>query len=169
MSKAVNDLTKILGKLSKTVQEAIDRVTMKKVGDFAALLVVKRTRLGYGVKANFGEKKPLAILSDNYIKFRKREGVDSTSRPTKSNLTKTGKMLKSVKAKYKSKGVVIITPTGTRTDGETNENIAQYNADNSPSRVFNRVSKLEFQQILRYYRKTFGDLVKKSSKGSLIR
>lgn len=169
MSKAINDLKSILNKLSKTVQESIDRVTMQKVGDFTALLIVKRTRLGYGVNDNFGEKKKLAGLSLNYIKARKRNGVDSTSSAKKSNLTKTGQMLKSVKAKYKSKGIVIIKPTGTRDDGNTNEDIARYNAERSPSRVFNRVSALEFQQILRYYRKTFGDLVKKSSKGSLIR
>jgi len=169
MSKAINDLNKILSKLSKTVQETVNRVTMQKVGDFTAELIVKRTRLGYGVDDNFGEKKKLAALSINYVKTRKRLGVDSTSSAKKSNLTRTGQMLKSVKAKYKSAGSIIITPTGNRSDGESNLDIAKYNAERSPSRVFNRVSKLEFQQILRFYRKTFGDLVKKSSKGRLIR
>lgn len=169
MSKATNDLKSILNKLSKTVQESVNRIAMQKVGDFAALLIVKRTRLGYGVEDNFNEKKKLAGLSLNYIKTRKKNGVDGTTSPKKSNLTKSGQMLRSVKAKYKSKGVVIIAPSGVRSDGNTNEEIAQYNAERSPSRVFNRVSALEFQQILRYYRKTFGDLIKKSSKGSLIR
>lgn len=169
MSKAINDLNKILKRLSKTVQETIDRVTMQKVGDFAALLVLKRTRLGYGVSSNYSEKKKLAALSLNYVKSRKKSGVDGSTSAKKSNLTNTGAMLKSVKAKYKSKGSIIITPTGTRSDGETNLDIAKYNAERSPSRIFNRVSKLEFQQILRFYRKTFGDLIKKSSKGRLIR
>lgn len=169
MSKAINDLKSILGKLSKTVQETVDRVTMQKVGDFTALLVVKRTRLGYGVNDNFGDKKKLAALSINYVKSRKKNGVDSTTSPKKSNLTKTGQMLKSVQAKYKAKGVIVIAPTGTRSDGESNVDIAKYNAERKPSRVFNRVSRLEFQQILRFYRKTFGDLIKKSSKGRLIR
>lgn len=169
MSKAINSLNKIINKISKTVGQAVVYSNMKKVGDFAALLVVKRTRLGYGVEENFGEKKKLAALSINYVKSRKKNGVDSTTTAKKSNLTRTGQMLKSVKAKYKGQGTIIITPTGNRSDGESNVDIAKYNAEREPSRVFNRVSRLEFQQILRFYRKTFGDLVKKSSKGLLIR
>lgn len=169
MSKAINDLKKIIDKLSKTVEKSLDRFSMQDVGDFAASLIVKRTRLGYGVEENFGEKKKLAALSINYVKTRKRLGVDGSTTAKKSNLTRTGQMLKSVKAKYKGKGTIIVSPTGTRSDGQSNIDIAKYNAERSPSRVFNRVSKLEFQQILRFYRKTFGDLVKKSSKGRLIR
>lgn len=170
MSKAINDLTKILDKLSKTVQESIGRVAMQAVGDFTALLIVKRTRLGYGVSDNFGTKEKLAPLSSLYILARKKYlNIDGTSSAKKSNLTQTGQMLRSVKAQYKGKGIIFVEPTGTRDDGLTNLEVAGFASDDPGKRPFNRVSKLEFEQILRYYRKTFGDLVKKSNKGRLIR
>lgn len=170
MSKAINDLNKILGKLSKTVQESISRERMQAVGNFAALVVVKRTRLGDGVRKNFGEKDSLDDLSDSYIVARKKYlKLDGTTRATKSNLTQTGQMLRSMKAQYKGRGIVFITPTGTRKDGLTNLEVAGFAQDDPGKRPFNRVSEYEFGQILRFYRKTFGDLVRKSSKGSLIR
>lgn len=170
MSKATNDLKKILSKLSDTVQESVNKKTMEAVGEFTKDLVVKRTRLGYGVDENFGEKSKFADLSTSYVLARKRNsGLSSLTRPKKSNLTKTGQLLDSIRAKYVRKGVILITPTGTRTDGKSNLNIAQYNADSPKKRIFNRVSQKEFNQVLRFYRKTFGDLVKKSFKGSLIR
>jgi hypothetical protein len=170
MSKATNQLSKFTLGLSNAVKEAIDRVQMDRLGKFTVDLIVKRTRLGYGVDANNATKSPLARLSDKYVKRRKTfADLSATTRPKKSNLTLTGQMLASVQHKYKSKGVVIIEPTGTRRDGQKNLDIAKYNAERSPSRIFNRISGLEFAQIMRYYRKTFGDLVKKSSKGRLIR
>ena len=107
------------------------------------------------------------------MKIRGRSQLDSSTTKKKSNLTRTGEMLNSIRAKYKSAGTIIVTPTGSR-----NIKVAGYNAEEvfykttgytKPARVFNRVSRLEFQQILRFYRKTFGDLIKKSSKGRLIR
>lgn len=171
MSRAINDLTKILGRLSKTVQSAIDRVAMQAVGDFATNLIVKRTRLGYGVNQQYGPKGKFLSLSPLYVLARSKQSrLDSTTRPNKSNLTNTGQMLRSMQAKYKSKGVMIIEPTGTRSDSKlSNLQVAEFASDDPGKRPFNRLSALEFQQVLRFYRKTFGDLIKKSSKGSLIR
>lgn len=178
MSKATNKLDKILSKLSKTVKESIDRVTMLKLGEFTTSLIVKRTRLGYGVTKDLGNKEKLAKLKSTYIVARERfDGLSSMTTPRKSNLTRSGQMLDSMKSKYVKAGTILITPTGSRDDGLTNAKVAEYNATRvtysngytKPARVFNRVSAPEFNQLLRFYRKTFGDLVKKSFKGSLIR
>ena len=172
MSKATNQFNTFLAGITKTVKEVADKAAMTKLADFATELVVKRTRLGYAVGKNYGAKGKFAKLSDRYIKIRKKSKLDSLTRPTKSNLTRTGQMLASMKGRYVSRGTIVIEPTGSRDDGLTNLEVAEFAHEGSstrPKRPFNRVSALEFQQILRFYRKTFGDLIKKSSRGRLIR
>ncbi len=173
MSKATNDLTKILDKLSKRVGEAIEKTAMIRVGDFAKDLIVKRTRLGYGVDSPLKDKSKLAKLKQSYILDRQKfSGLSSLTRPNRSNLTRTGSMLDSMRAKYVRKGTVLIQPTGTRNiliAGYHTEPHTFANGYTRPARIFNNVSRLEFEQVLRFYRKNFSDLVKKSFKGSLIR
>jgi hypothetical protein len=164
MSKAINQLDKIIKRLKKTVEDgAVKTEALKSLGDFARDIVVKRTRLGYGVNVNLGQKARLAKLSPNYVDRRKVfSGISSLTSAKKSNLTRTGQMLASMQAKV-SRGRIFISPTGNRNDGKTNLEVAEYNAKafgSRPSRVFNRVSLLEFKQIVRFYRKTFGDLFK---------
>ena len=159
MSKAINDLSKFIKKIEKAVGEALKPVALKRVGVFTTELVVKRTRLGYGVSENYRPKVKLKALSKKYIEARKsRLKLDTTTRPTKSNLTLTGQMLRSMSFEI-SNGLIVIKPTGTRSDSRyTNEQIAEFNADKG--RVFNRISKAEFNQVKRFYRKTFGDLLR---------
>ena len=154
----------IIKKLEKTVEETISKAALKDVGVFARDLVVKRTRLGYGVKNNFEGKARLQKLNPNYIKKRKMfQGLSENTSATRSNLTFTGQMLDSIISQTKDR-TIIIKPTGIRDDGKRNEDIARYaeqGARNRPKRVFLRISKLEFNQIVRFYRKTFGDLLRK--------
>lgn len=164
MSLANKQLEDIIGRLKRTVKEAISRTAMQEVGNFTASLIVKRTRLGYGV-TNFTEgKKLLAPLKASTVKRRSMfAGLDGTTKPKKSNLTMTGQMLRSMRARVESAGVVVIEPTGTRSDGKTNFQVAQYAHDGGPSRrprIFNRISKAEFNQVKRFYRKTFSDLLR---------
>jgi hypothetical protein len=167
MGKAKNDLTQILKRLDKSVKDATQPIVLKDVGKFTLDLVVKRTRLGYGVDKNFGKREKLGPLKDTYIEKRKKSTydnpLDSTTRPSKSNLTKTGEMLRSMDYTVKE-GKIIIEPSD-----PDNLLLAEYNAEavtyangyTKPARVFNRVSELEFQQILRMYRKAFTNLLKK--------
>lgn len=158
MSKATNKLDKFFAKLSNAVKQDINKIAYPKVGKFTVDLIVKRTRLGFGVDANYKPKEKLKPLSERYIEHRSMfEGLDATTRPRKSNLTLTGQMLRSMDYSVKDDNLIIF-PSGTRDDGITNEKIAEYNA--KKGRIFNRVSQLEFNQIIRYYRKTFGDLLK---------
>jgi hypothetical protein len=71
-------------------------------------------------------------------------------------------MLDSITA-HTEKGAITIRPTGTRRDGQKNYDIAKYNEDGGkgrPRRIFMNISQLEFNQVKRFYRKMFGDLVK---------
>jgi hypothetical protein len=168
MSLANKQLEDIIGKLKRTLKEAISKTAMQEVGNFTASLIVKRTRLGYGV-TNFTEgKKLLAPLKASTVKRRSMfAGLDGTTRPGKSNLTMTGQMLRSMRARVEGTGAVVIEPTGERSGNAknkpTNYQVAQFAHDGAPGRrprIFNRISKAEFNQVKRFYRKTFGDLLR---------
>ncbi|HXF29112.1 MAG TPA: hypothetical protein VN457_04620 [Chlamydiales bacterium] len=158
---AIKSLRNIFSRLEKSVNEALARSQMEDLGHFAVDLVVKRTRLGYGVDKQFGTKSPLQGLTLNYIKRRKKIGLDKTTSARKSNLTNTGQLLRSVDIIDAKKGSLRFGPTGRRADSSaTNLEIADF--QERKGRIFNRISQLEFNQILREYRITFGDLLRKN-------
>lgn len=158
----VKQLQSIIKRLEASVKEAIRREALGPVGEFAKDILVKRTRLGYGVEQSLGQKKKLAPLSPRYVKSRKMfAGLSSLTTAKRSNLTRTGQMLNSIRSTVKGK-IIEIGPSGTRDDGKRNSDIARYNEQggrNRPKRVFLNLSRLEFNQIVRFYRKTFGDLL----------
>lgn len=160
-SKAIRSLKTITDKIRKSLGDVVSRKEMLEIGDFAVDLIVKRTRLGYGVSKQFGTKMRLKSLSESYKKRRaKFAGLSGTTTPSRSNLTLTGQMLESMDVITARDGRVTFGPTGYRSsDGNSNLEIAEYQEE--AGRIFNRVSQLEFQQIVRFYRKRFGDLLKK--------
>lgn len=164
MSKATKKLQDILKRISFTVKEAVNREALDSLGSFAVNVVVKRTRLGYGVNTQFAKKQRLAPLNPGYVKARKMfDGLSDLTTPKRSNLTRTGQMLDSIRHKVRGTSVEI-RPEGRRKDGKLNSDIAYYNAiggKNRPPRVFMNISELEYKQILRFYRKTFGDLLRR--------
>lgn len=150
--------------VTKRIQKLFDEAKSKKilgpVANEAIKIIVRRTRLGYGVKREYGERERLKKLSPRYMVQRSRSRrLSPTTGPRKSNLTFTGQMLESVKVIKPKDGRIVIGPKGYRTDGKTNEKIAGYQVDQG--RVFMNLSRLEFQQILRFYRLKFTDLRKK--------
>jgi hypothetical protein len=134
----------------------------------AVRIIVKRTRLGYGLDTNMGSKIRLKAggsggsFKESYLKVRqraKRNGIlDGTASIKKVNLTFTGQLLRSVEAKVED-GKIYIAPFGDRNDGKKNQDIARYNED--AGRKFIGVTQLEFNQLLRFYRKSFTDLRRK--------
>lgn len=163
MSNVRLQFNKIISRIESAIKDTVSNKEKKKVAEFALNVVVKRTRLGYGVKENFGKKEKLAKLKDSYVDKRKKfTGLSSLTRPKKSNLTRTGSMLDSMKAKFQGK-TIVIAPTGKRNIEAAlgnSQDVTYSNGYTKPARVFNRVSQLEFNQIKRFYRKTFGDLLK---------
>jgi len=154
----------IIKRLEDSVKESISRAALVNVGVFATELIVKRTRLGYGVDESLGKKAKLAPLSQKYIKSRKMfDGLSELTTPKRSNLTRTSQMLYSIRSVVKG-NTVKIEPSGTRDDGKRNKDIARYNQEGGrgrPKRIFMNLSSLEFKQTVRFYRKTFGDLLRK--------
>jgi hypothetical protein len=159
--KVVRSLKKLFKKIEDTLDETIKREQMISLGNFTANLIRKRTRLGYGVDRQFGVKQKLKPLSPRYVSARKKfKDLSNATTPKKSNLTLTGQMLDSVKIIKAENGSIKIGPTGNRTDNSfSNLQIALFNQNKG--RTFNRVSQLEGQQVLREFRRSFGDLLKK--------
>jgi len=161
MSDPIRSFGKIMDRIRKATEDAGKASVMKATGDFTVGLIVKRTRLGYGVAKDFGSKASLKKLSEPYKESRKKfKGLSPTTTAGKSNLTRTGQMLQSVKTLRTQNGRVAIGPSGTRRGSSlTNAEVAGYQEDQG--RPFNRVSELEYKQVLRFYRRQFGDLLKK--------
>lgn len=174
------DVKRFTDKIEKLLGESVSARLMRPVAQELAKIIVKRTRLGYGVSSDLAEKSKLKAsgpggkFTPKYllrrIRARAKGELASTTTPNKLNLTFTGQLLESIKVIKAEDGQIIIGPTGTRKPDnggkkkkkkktKTNEEIAQYNAD--AGRIFLNVSRLEFQQILRFYRREFTDLRKK--------
>lgn len=90
--------------------------------------------------------------------------------PSRSNLHLSGKMIESLKSNViKSSianGIIEIKPTGKHHGNVSNQDLASWHNDGIPNKLparpFLFVSRLEFKQTVRFYRKTFGDLLRKS-------
>jgi hypothetical protein len=173
MSKARLQLAAIVKRIEKSVNDNLTNEVLGELGLKAVEIVRKRTRLGYGVTKQFGERGKLAPLSPNYVEQRRMfNQLAAYTTPKKSNLTRTGQMLESLGVTVKGT-TVIIRPEGVRTDGKRNEDVARWNQEGAvgqrkdgslwvrPERIFLNISGNEYNQLLRFYRKTFGDLLRK--------
>lgn len=169
-SKAIKQLDNIFSRLEGVVEETINQKAMRPLGEFIAELIRKRTRLGYGVDRDYGQKTKLKSLKASYKKFRgyadEAGFLSSNTSQGKSNLTLTGQLLDSYGIIKVSRSLVAIGPKGTRRNvgrlkgrGISNQQIALYQEEQG--RIFNRLSELEFLQTVRFYRKNFGDLLHK--------
>lgn len=160
--KQIKDLRK---KLQKLLDEIDTTETMKEVGEFVADRVRVRTRLGYGVKKDGDERDKLKKLSKPYVERRKalkeKGELSQKTNPRKSNLTKTGQMLDSIKTVKAGKGFAEIRPEGPRTDtDQNNEEIAQHVTD--AGRPFMKLSKPEKSGVLKVIEKKISKVVRKA-------
>ncbi len=163
---AKQDLKKIFDRIEKVLGQAVNRTEMRSLANLSIDLIYKRTKLGYGVREKFGSKSPLRKLSPAYIAARKKSSkLSGTTSPSKSNLTFTGQMLDSLRILKESSGEFLIGPSGQRrtTGGKfslTNAKVAEYQA--KQGRIFNNLSALEFNQLLRQYRRDIDDLLNRA-------
>jgi len=172
---ARTDISRFTQSILRTFRRATDNKQMRALGEYAIVLIVRRTRLGKTytrerVRTSLDKirerPKRLAPLSVNYVEYRKKNrGILSRfTTPKRSGLTFTGQMLDSMKVKRASNGVVAIGPSGRRNEVIANAHATGVPKRNLPARPFNNLSVLEARQLQRYYRKTFGDLQKRTVK-----
>ncbi len=157
-AKSIRD---IFTRISKVVEAAAKPSELRPVGIFASDLIVKRTRLGYGVDRQFGNKQRLKPLSRQYVEKRRTlSDLSDFTSAKRSNLTLSGQLLDSMTIISSKPGSVKLGPAGNHRSGISNASLADKLAKGG--RVFNRISDLEYKQILRFYRRNFGDLLRKS-------
>lgn len=142
-------LDKFVRNLRRGVGESFAKKKMRAVGELAIELIVKRTRNGFGLRKTGGTNKRLKKLATSTKNYRKanRSKLDSTTSPGKSNLTFTGKMLRSMVVKeVKNRKVTWGPNKRMRKDGLTNEELGKIVADNG--RPFNYLSKTEIKKMI---------------------
>jgi len=96
-------------KMERAIDSAVENMQTRKVSlsIFTRLMlsIRKRTRLGFGADYWGGKRKKLKKLSPRYVKQRKRYGVNSSkASPSRSNLTRTGKMLDAFRVYFIASG-----------------------------------------------------------------
>lgn len=150
-----NAMAAYIGKIQQVVDEAANnKDVLKALGSEAILLIVKRTRLGYGVADNLGVKERLQAMrphSESYQMWRKknRGKLSPMTTPTRQNLTMSGAMLNNMTMRVGQKSVFISTQYADR---------AAYQED--AGRIFNRLSELEVKQLRLFFFRKFKDLLK---------
>lgn len=160
-SNAQNDLRKFTDKLQAVMRDAAKQNALRPVALKAIEIIQKRTRLGYGVPAGTNgtaERFKLPSLSSRYVDRRKRAKLDEFTTAGRSNLTYTGQLLSSMSITKESQGSIFIGPTGSRREGGTNARVAGFVA--TGGRPFLSLSRPEAEQLRRFYRNAFGDLLK---------
>jgi hypothetical protein len=160
--KNKENMARWVAKLNGAVMDASGPEQMKAIGAFMIQKIAVRTRLGYGVNDNLAEKSKLNKLSNPYKEFRKSYPfLSDLTTPNKSNLTKTGSMIDSLKVKDFRKNAIRIGPTGFDRDGVSNSSKAFM--QEKMGRVFLRLSAQEVKQVRIFWIRQFSDLLKKEN------
>ena len=150
--KAEDFSEKLKKMMEALVKEATSPKYLKQLGDEAARLIQKRTRLGYGVAEHGGVKGKFEPLTEPYVKQRKTKATGPTT-PKKSNLTLTGSMLDAISSRPNGNGSVEI--------GFTDAHEAQKAVWNSKLRPFNHLSKAEIAQLRKKLQDDLGIIIRR--------
>lgn len=167
----VMNLKKVLKQVEDFINEDIRKSSslLEDIGDFAVKRIQAETRLGKNLNRsqNTTSARKQPDLSEATKNFRERLAAGKVKithpwwfkpdrsffKPTKSNLTATGQMLDSLEGKVtRSKGEVVVVPTGTRDSGLQNDNTIKTNVGvakelASQGRTFLGLDKLGMQRI----------------------
>ena len=151
------DLQKFQTDLEKMLKASAGRADMLRLGNYVLDLIKARVRKGYGADKNGGRQKKLKPLSRSYKKQRARLRLSPFTTPTKSNLTRSGRLIGGLRVAVQS-GVVIIRPSGSSREGTPNQKVAEYVSKDRP---FLFLTKGEIQSAAQYFEK---EILKKNLK-----
>ena len=130
-------------KVNRSIEDSIDKKDMDELASFAANMITKRTRLGYGVSDNGQEKSKLEKLKGRPSPYKstirariyaeKRGELSRETTPVKSNLTMTGQLLDSIIwTVEKTKAILFIPNTNRRNSDLTNREVGGYVSKKRP-------------------------------------
>jgi hypothetical protein len=158
----MKDLTRATRRKIKLLKKKIqDEKVMKKLGVLAMEMIRKRTQTGWGVNNDEAEKPNrhrLEDLSPSYVRQLKKmpesELGPFATRTKKCNLTRTGQMLKAMKAKGHDGGFEIKIKGPRKNESVTNEEVARFASEgssNRPKRPFFALTDKEQKILHRKY------------------
>lgn len=149
------EIENIRNKTQASIDKALTGTFLAALAKIVSNSIKLRTRLGKGLDGEGGTLSPLKKLSSRYKaqreRFKKSGDLDNTTTPSKSNLTKTGQLLRSIFGRVKGKTVEIYIKDD-RNDGVSNNDIVKWQAEDQ-DRPFFYISKNERRQIQRLVRK----------------
>ena len=154
----------VFDKILDQVKRISRGYNMRHIAEDAAERIKRRTRLGYGVKdgRRSGKRERLKETKESYRKARardkKRGRLSSTTTVKKSNLTRTGQLLASIRGRSSGTAAIIETKGG-RDDGRSNSEVAGYVAENG--RPFFELTDKELKGLRNTIKK---DLIKRLRK-----
>jgi hypothetical protein len=170
-----DDFNLIMRQIVGAARETYSTAQLSVVGKFATETIKKRTRLGFGTQSEDpgGTRERLQKLSDSYKDFRKgkvafytddfgrlrkipnpkkKPRLDSSTSPGKSNLTFTGKMLRSITWRVRGQIINIFAR------GQKNKDkvfFAHSGSRNRPKRIFLSLTSKEVLQVTNFIDKLF--------------
>jgi hypothetical protein len=159
VAKNNESIDRFVKRLNSTIEKVNGPAEMRAIGEFMIEKIRIRTQLGNAVMENLQEKSKLKPLSKKYIEQRKVfMNLSTMTTPKRSNLTRTGSMLDSLKIKSMSKTAIRIGPTGSDMFGVSNSSKAFW--QEKMGRIFLRLSFAEVKQIRIFWLRTFKLLLK---------
>ena len=150
--------------LKKKLEDKFGSITSKKnmlkLGKHLVTDMQTRIRLGYGVKEQLGKRESFKSMgktgkghTPRYIAYRKKNKalLDSTTRPTKQNLTFTGQLVRDLRVLKATKSNFLIGHSKKNRTGETLTNRRLSGFVQIQGRPYMNVTNLEFKRLLRFY------------------
>lgn len=157
--KAESQLQKIIAKLKKTIGGVFGADALEILGQEAAKIIQRRTRLGFGVAKMGSDRFKLRPLSGRYKVMRgeRKDELSEFTQPNRSNLTFHGNMLDDLGVKKVNalKGSVLL---GFKRKSSLDK--AEWNT--ASGRPFNNLSRLEIKQLHRFKEKELEEALRKA-------
>ena len=122
----------VFERILKKVNSVVNGVDLSKIAQDAEDRIRTRTRLGYGVEGGErgGSRVKLKALSEKYVNQRKKQKSFNRSLTTakKSNLTRTGQLLDSIRSRVIGKKIELFF-TERRKDGVKNKDLVEWQSE----------------------------------------
>jgi hypothetical protein len=147
--KAEAQMKRFVNSVKKRLSLSINAKQMGVIARYVVELIKERSRRGYGVASLGGQESRFPKLTKEYIKQRKRSRLSPFTSPGKSNITRTGKLLASIRYTTKT-GSAIIEPVGSRNDSNwTNRQLADH-LQTKMNRPFMTLSAKQLRDLTKF-------------------
>jgi hypothetical protein len=144
------DLSKFNKKVERKLKQITSKRQMQTLGLEALRLIRKRVRKGFSVAKNLGREEPFKPLDIDYIERRRKIRLSPFTSPSKSNITRSGRLISGLRLTTKDR-VFQIKPTGKSREGVSNVFIAQVLT--KQGRPFLNLSLTEQRKLLSFYKR----------------